>query len=134
MTEKDDPTISCTHLMVKLSVLAGRKTTTTLGRRGLKCRRGQSAGVGICIGLVLVLTSQRTYNFNCTPNKKQSMKGTKFLICVCDFLRKEHNTRTKTGLLWKKWKGLTRWFKSPIPTDPGLKWGNYLQLLLSSYS
>ena len=24
---KDDPTISCTHLMVKLSVLAGRKIT-----------------------------------------------------------------------------------------------------------
>ena len=23
------------------------------------------------------------------------------------------------------WKGLARWFKSPIPTDPGLKWGNY---------
>ena len=29
------------------------------------------------------------------------------------------------GLLRKKWKGLARWFKSPIPTDPGLKWGNY---------
>ena len=31
------------------------------------------------------------------------------------------------GLLGKKWKGLAlaRWFKSPIPTDHGLKWGNY---------
>ena len=29
------------------------------------------------------------------------------------------------GLLGKKWKGLARWFKLPIPTDPGLKWGNY---------
>ena len=29
------------------------------------------------------------------------------------------------GLLGKKWKGLARWFKSPIPTDPGLKWVNY---------
>ena len=27
-------------------------------------------------------------------------------------------------LLGKKWKGLARWFKSPIPTDPSLKWGN----------
>ena len=25
MTGKDDPTISCTHLMIKLSILAGRK-------------------------------------------------------------------------------------------------------------
>ena len=25
------------------------------------------------------------------------------------------------GLLGKKWKGLARWFKSPMPTDPGLK-------------
>ena len=29
------------------------------------------------------------------------------------------------GLLGKKWKGLARWFKSPIPKDPGLKRGNY---------
>ena len=29
------------------------------------------------------------------------------------------------GLLGKKWKGLARWFKSPIPTDPGLKLGNF---------
>ena len=39
MTGKDDPTISCTHLMVKLSVLAGRKiiwvVTTPFARRGL---------------------------------------------------------------------------------------------------
>ena len=33
------------------------------------------------------------------------------------------------GLLGKKWKGLAHWFKSPIPTDPGLKWGNYCQVI-----
>ena len=42
ITEKDDPTISCSHLMVELSVLAGQKinlkgvVTTPFGRRGLK--------------------------------------------------------------------------------------------------
>ena len=41
MTGNDDPTISCTHLMVKLSVLAGRKkilkgvVKTPFNRRGL---------------------------------------------------------------------------------------------------
>ena len=34
MTGKDDPTINCTHLMVKLSLLAGRKIIL-FGRRGL---------------------------------------------------------------------------------------------------
>ena len=35
MTGKDDPTISCTHLMVKLSVLAGRKIILNPKRAGL---------------------------------------------------------------------------------------------------
>ena len=44
MTRKDDPTISCTHFMVKLSVLAGRKiilkgvVTTPFSRRGLNMK------------------------------------------------------------------------------------------------
>ena len=40
MTGKDDPTISCSHLMVELSVLVGRKikgvVTTPIGGQGLK--------------------------------------------------------------------------------------------------
>ena len=46
MTGKDDPTISCTHLMVKLSVLVGRKIILNgggnhppFGRRGLHSNR-----------------------------------------------------------------------------------------------
>ena len=44
MTGKDDPTISCTHLMVKLSVLAGRKIILKgelprFGRRWLKKKK-----------------------------------------------------------------------------------------------
>ena len=30
------------------------------------------------------------------------------------------------GLLSKKWIGLAWWFKSPIPTDSGLKWNSKL--------
>ena len=43
MTGKDDPTISCSHLMVELSVLEGRKESLgedgnhpPFGRRGLR--------------------------------------------------------------------------------------------------